>query len=146
MGKPWGYLAVDADSSALLPTAGQSRASTGPPTATVPPVSVESAGLSGMWTSRRRGVVSVGGIVDLTTLDQFASAVRGAIEDAGRSGEAHLNLVGLDFIDVSGACLLVAASVDRAAGNQLVLHHPPSALLRILDIGWGSLPGLRSEP
>ena len=49
------------------------------------------------------------------------------------------------FIDVGGARLLVAAARELAPERQLVIHHPPRSLARILEIGWAETPGLRLD-
>lgn len=49
----------------------------------------------------------------------------------------HLDLGGLDFVDVRGATRLVDAARRLAAdGRRLVVHQPPASLRRVLEILW----------
>lgn len=99
-----------------------------------------------LWTRRTGGIVSVHGEVDLATCALFRSVVDAVVEDArvGRES-ALLDLSGLEFIDVSGARVLVEAVTERLDGLDLVVRHPPAMLVRIIEIAWGKVSGLRWE-
>lgn len=101
------------------------------------------------WTGTAQGVVTVHGEVDIANHHMFAMVVDAVAHHVGDGdasrGEAHLDLADLDFIDVGGARVLVTAAAKRGPGDQLVIHHPPPILVRILQVGWGQLPGLRLE-
>ncbi|MFF4169620.1 STAS domain-containing protein [Streptomyces sp. NPDC001744] len=78
-------------------------------------------------------VLSVGGELDIET----AGLLRGHLDDQLRQGRRHLvlNLSSLDFMDSSGLNVLIGAGRDaRAAGGDLHLAAPTSAVRRILEI------------
>jgi anti-anti-sigma factor len=93
--------------------------------------------------------VTVHGEIDIANHHLFAMVVDAVTNHVGDAdtpqGEAHLDLADLDFIDVGGARVLVTAAAKRGLDDQLVIHHPPAVLVRILQVGWGQLPGLRLE-
>jgi anti-anti-sigma factor len=93
--------------------------------------------------------VTVHGEIDIANHHLFAMVVDAVTNHVGDAdtpqGEAHLDLADLDFIDVGGARVLVTAAAKRGPDDQLVIHHPPAMLVRILQVGWGQLPGLRLE-
>jgi anti-sigma B factor antagonist len=102
-----------------------------------------------LWTSRDNGVVTVHGEVDITTCDLFESVVNAAVEDCDGSYPgvgAHLDLAGIEFIDVAGARVLVAAATAVRGGFELIVHRPPAMLVRIVELGWGKVAALRFEP
>ena len=102
-----------------------------------------------LWTGTAQGVVTVHGEIDIANHHLFAMVVDAVTNHVGDAdtpqGEAHLDLADLDFIDVGGARVLVTAAAKRGPDDQLVIHHPPAMLVRILQVGWGQLPGLRLE-
>lgn len=102
-----------------------------------------------MWSATAGGVVALYGEIDIATHQAFAAVIDALSGHLGGGaiprGEAHLDLEHLDFIDVGGARMLVTAASMRGLSDQLVIHHPSAALLRILQVGWGHLPGLRFE-
>jgi hypothetical protein len=51
------------------------------------------------------------------------------------SGEIHLQLASLEFIDEAAARELVMLTV-RPIRPRLVLHYPPSVMLRLLQLYW----------
>ena len=102
-----------------------------------------------MWTGTRRGVVAVHGEIDIANHHLFAMVVEAVTNPSGSGvisrGEAHLDLADVGFIDTGGARVLAAAAANRGPDNQLVVHHPPAILGKLLQLGWGQLPGLRCE-
>ena len=102
-----------------------------------------------MWTETRRGAVAVHGEIDIANHHLFAMVVEAVTNPSDRRaiarGGAHLDLADVDFIDTGGARLLAAAAANRGADNQLVVRRPPAMLVKILQLGWGHLPGLRYE-
>ncbi len=65
------------------------------------------------------------------------SALRGALRALmpGGSGEIHLELAGLTFIDVSCTRELVTLA-QAAQPARVILHHPPWSLQRITTLAW----------
>lgn len=97
------------------------------------------------WARRVGGVVTVHGEIDIATCDLFAAVVGAAVEHADAQqppGDAHLDLAGLDFIGVAGTRVLVVAASKRLRGLELIVHHPPVMLERIIEVGWGQVSGL----
>lgn len=95
----------------------------------------------------RGAVTSVHGEIDLTTRTEFARIVSDATKLAADNDadETHLDLGDVRFIDVTGVAVLVAAAAERAPG-AIVIHQPHPILIRILDLVWGPVAGLRLEP
>jgi anti-anti-sigma regulatory factor len=58
---------------------------------------------------------------------------------ADPDGSVHLELRDLHFIDAAGARALIHLA-KTVAGRRIVLHNPPYALRRIIDVLWGQ-PG-----
>ncbi|WP_308074676.1 STAS domain-containing protein [Actinokineospora sp. PR83] len=50
------------------------------------------------------------------------------------TGDVHLDLAELDFIDVSGVISLLRAASTLPPGAHLVLSNPPAAMRRILEV------------
>lgn len=101
-----------------------------------------------LWSTCTGDVMAIHGEVDISTCDLFAKMVQGATgraEGGGARHEVYVDLGDLDFIDVSGARVLVTAGAGRGPGCQFVICRPPAQLARILDVGWGPLAGLRLE-
>jgi anti-anti-sigma factor len=62
------------------------------------------------------------------------------------SGDVHLDMTGLEFIDVRGTALLVQTAMALPNGRRLVLHRPPECLRKILQTIWpDGAPGVRIE-
>lgn len=61
-----------------------------------------------------------------------------ALEDVVRDGRdvCHLELSAVTFVDVAGADVLVEAARRLPDGRRIVLHRPPPALCRTLDLFW----------
>jgi hypothetical protein len=68
------------------------------------------------------------GEADITTLDALRGAL-GALP-ADSTGDIHLDLTGLRFIDVSCTRELIAIT-ERHPAVRLIAHDPPTSLLRI---------------
>ena len=75
----------------------------------------------------RTGLI-VTGEADLTVKDALRAAL--AALPADGTGDIHLDLAGLRFIDVACTRELIGAARRRPA-TRVVIHHPPAALLRI---------------
>ena len=81
------------------------------------------------------------GDLDLSHRLVLQTALTGALAYAARGSdtELHLNVVGLDSLDVGSARLLVrAADVVHRRGGTLILRGPQPGVLRVLESGWGS--------
>ena len=94
------------------------------------------------------GIVMVHGEVDIATWDLFEAIVDSVVEDGDTShprAGVHLDLAGLDFIDACGARVLVTAATERLRGFELIVHHPPMMLVRVIEFFWGQVPNLRFE-
>lgn len=89
----------------------------------------------------RTGLCLVGE-VDLATAPALKSALEGLMDG---DGDVHLDLAGLQFVDVSGVAVLVAAAAQMVPGRALVLHDPPHALSQILDRFWGGVARIRVD-
>lgn len=92
------------------------------------PVSGLYAGDGGRW--------QLSGEVDLTVRSSLELALATLPDDA----EVHLELGGLEFIDVAGVRALVALAERLAPGRRLLLHQPPTVLRRMFEIAWPGLP------
>ena len=74
-----------------------------------------------------RGLI-LAGEADLTARDTLRAAL--AALPADGTGEIHLDLAGLRFIDVACTRELIALT-GRHPAARLIAHHPPASLLRI---------------
>ncbi|MFD7435459.1 STAS domain-containing protein [Streptomyces sp. NPDC059861] len=86
--------------------------------------------------AERFGVRAVGE-VGLTTRRIWERALDEVVRD-GRD-VCHLELSAVTFVDVAGADVLVDAARRLPVGRRIVLHRPPPALCRTLELFW---PGL----
>lgn len=83
----------------------------------------------------------VEGEVDQANVAALAAALTAAAET---SEDVHLNLEGLEFIDVGGLRLLADTARQLPAGRYLVLDGVAPYLRRILAlVGWDQTPGLK---
>ncbi len=101
-----------------------------------------------LQTSCTDGIVTVHGEVDIATWDLFEAIVDSVVEDGATThpgAGVHLDLAGVDFIDSGGARVLVTAATERLRGLELIVHHPPIMLVRIVEFFWGQVPNLRFE-
>jgi anti-anti-sigma regulatory factor len=68
------------------------------------------------------------------------SALERAVRDGEdmREGERvyRLELSALTFVDAAGASVLVATAQALEEGRRIVLHRPPPALSRLLELFW----------
>ncbi|MFI1163219.1 STAS domain-containing protein [Streptomyces sp. NPDC020801] len=67
-----------------------------------------------------------------------------ALDRAVREGEDvyDLELSAVTFVDVAGVGVLADAVRQLEPGRRIVLHRPPPALPRILEMFWPGLPGI----
>jgi anti-anti-sigma factor len=68
-----------------------------------------------------------------------------ALDEASRAGESvHLDLAGLEFMDMAGLRVLVSTAERLSSGHVLVLHAIRPYLRRVMElVGWDRAPGLR---
>jgi anti-anti-sigma factor len=79
-------------------------------------------------------------------IDQSNAALLARALDAVTSGggSVHLDLTGLEFMDLAGLRVLVSTAGQLPAGRNLVLHSVRPYLRRIMElVGWDRAPGLR---
>jgi len=72
------------------------------------------------------------GEADMHTAGILGQSLAGLAPDAP---EIHLQLAGLEFIDVVAARHLVALA-ERPARPAVILHYPPRSLIVLLDLLW----------
>ncbi|NYV75118.1 STAS domain-containing protein, partial [Streptomyces sp. UH6] len=80
------------------------------------------------------------GEVGLTTRAVWTDVLAEAVE--GGRGAYVLELSEVAFVDVAGAEALAAAARRLETGRRIVLHNPPRALSRVLEMYWPGLPGI----
>ncbi|WUI02780.1 STAS domain-containing protein [Spirillospora sp. NBC_00431] len=56
--------------------------------------------------------------------------------------EIHLEMSGLRMVDVGGAAAVAATAQRLTPRGRVVLHNPPPALCRILDLLWPEAAGI----
>jgi anti-anti-sigma factor len=78
------------------------------------------------------------GDVDLSTRDRFAQML--SMMCANARGDVHLDLAELHFVDVAGVGALIRAAGELTAPARLVLHNPPEAMIRTLELTWPDYP------
>jgi anti-anti-sigma factor len=80
------------------------------------------------------------GDVDAFTVPVLESALRSLLD---YEGDIHLELSGLQFMDVAGLELVVSTARDLTDGRRLVLHCLSPHLRRVMElVGWDRTPGL----
>ncbi|PPK70977.1 STAS domain-containing protein [Actinokineospora auranticolor] len=72
------------------------------------------------------------GPADLRTRPDFEQLLLALCRQA--SGDVHLDLAELDFIDVSGVITLLRAAGTLPGDSRLVLRNPPASLHRIVEL------------
>ncbi|MEV0633885.1 STAS domain-containing protein [Streptomyces sp. NPDC050619] len=67
-----------------------------------------------------------------------------ALEQAVREDRDvyYLELSSVTFVDVAGAGALAVAAQRLGDGRRMVLHQPPPALRRVLEMFWPDLPSI----
>src|SRR6266542_3708150 len=97
----------------------------------------------GLRITRRRSPpgLRLQGEVDRSNLSSLAAALAGVVET---SGDVHLDLTALAFIDVAELRLLTYEARRMPAGRYLVLDGVAPYVRRILAlVGWDQAPGLK---
>ncbi|MFI9340278.1 STAS domain-containing protein [Streptomyces sp. NPDC052773] len=84
--------------------------------------------------------VRAAGEVGLATYPVWERTLERIVRDG--EGVCHLELSAVTFVDVAGAGALVAAARRLPGGRRLVLHRPPAALCRTLELFWPDLPAI----
>ena len=79
------------------------------------------------------------GDADLSECDELEQALAGPV---AADGDIHLDLAALTFADVAAARLLARTAARLVPGRKLVLHRPPPALRRLVQMCWPDQPGL----
>lgn len=92
----------------------------------------ESAQLTLVPLSERVGLAAIGEI-DASNRAVLATALAQLV--AG-GGDVHLDLGGVQFVDVGTAELLVSTARSLSGGRQLLLHHPPFELSFMFTTLW----------
>ncbi|WP_035307247.1 STAS domain-containing protein [Actinokineospora inagensis] len=72
------------------------------------------------------------GQADLRTRPDFEQLLVALCRQA--TGDVHLDLAELDFIDVSGVITLLRAADTLPESSRLVLRNPPASMRRILEL------------
>ena len=83
------------------------------------------------------------GEIDVSNAREVTRAVHGARDRA--SGDVHVDLAGVDFVDVAGlrAFTLAAGELDER-GRMIVLHGVSAHIDKLFGlIGWSATAGLR---
>ncbi len=83
----------------------------------------------------------VEGIVDVASRSGLAAALAAAQQG---HGDIHVDLSGVEFIDMEGLRTIARAARDLRAGRLLVLERVPSYVRVLLRaVNWDIVPGLR---
>ncbi|MFE2262915.1 STAS domain-containing protein [Streptomyces griseosporeus] len=84
------------------------------------------------------------GEVTLGTYNVWEAALDRAVREGADvcCGGYVLELSALTFVDVGGAGALAAAARRMPAGRRIVLHRPPPALRRVLEMFWPDHPAI----
>ncbi|HEX2300284.1 MAG TPA: STAS domain-containing protein [Pseudonocardiaceae bacterium] len=79
------------------------------------------------------------GDIDLAT----AAALAAALDDLVQGdGDIHLDLAELQFVDLSGASVMVSAATRLGPDRAIVLHNPPPVLSQMLQRFWPAAAGI----
>jgi anti-anti-sigma factor len=88
----------------------------------------------------RRSGLRLAGEVGLTTHEVWQHALEQAVREDG--DVYHLELSAVTFVDVAGVGALAAAARRLGDGRRMVLHRPPPALRRVLELFWPDLESI----
>jgi anti-anti-sigma factor len=109
----------------------------------------EGDGLTTTWDGKPVRL-TVAGEVDVSTRDQFKRALQDLL---GALGDVSLDLRGVSFMDTHGVTLVVhTAQRLHDEGGRLIVHEPPTSLVRIFEILWAGdgawlyISGRHGEP
>jgi anti-anti-sigma regulatory factor len=80
-----------------------------------------------------RAGLMLAGDADITTQEALRAAL--AAQPADGTGDIHLDLTGLRFIDVACTRELIALT-ERHPAIRLIAHNPPATLLRITALAY----------
>lgn len=86
----------------------------------------------------RVGLV-VEGEIDVMTRGDWAAALRPLVD---QGAEVDLELALLVFVDVGGVAVMVTAAQRLAGGRRMILHRPPRALVRTLEVMFPRTPSI----
>jgi anti-anti-sigma regulatory factor len=87
--------------------------------------------------------LALAGELDASRHAMLARALEDALAELPADREFHLDLAGLDFIDLGGIGMLGDVAWSRLCGAPVVLDRTPPQLRAVLEkVGWGTLPGL----
>ncbi|PAZ17209.1 anti-anti-sigma factor [Streptomyces sp. SA15] len=87
-----------------------------------------------------RSGLRVAGEVGLSTHAAWERALEQAV--GGDVDVYYLELSSVTFVDVAGAEVLATAAQRLQDGRRIVLHRPPPALRRVLELFWPDLPAI----
>ncbi|CAM5238798.1 Anti-sigma factor antagonist OS=Streptomyces alboniger OX=132473 GN=CP975_25995 PE=4 SV=1 [Streptomyces alboniger] len=87
-----------------------------------------------------RSGLRVSGEVGLSTHEVWERALEQAVREDG--DVYYLELSAVTFVDVAGVGALAAAAQELGDGRRMVLHQPPPALRRVLDMFWPDLSSI----
>jgi anti-anti-sigma factor len=87
-----------------------------------------------------RSGLRVAGEVGLATHAVWERALEQAMREDG--DVYYLELSAVTFVDVAGVGALAAAAQELGDGRRMVLHRPPPALRRVLDMFWPDLSSI----
>jgi anti-sigma B factor antagonist len=87
---------------------------------------------------------SLEGELDMSTAEDLSKVLN---ENGAAEGPLVLDFSGVSFMDSSGLRALLEAAQNRSGDGRLVILHPASQVLRVLDISIpGGTPGLEVRP
>ncbi|MCP2268513.1 STAS domain-containing protein [Actinokineospora diospyrosa] len=81
---------------------------------------------------RQGGSTRLSGHADLRSRPDFEQLLVALCRQA--TGDVHLDLAELDFIDVSGVITLLRVADTLPGSSRLVLRNPPESMRRILEL------------
>lgn len=100
----------------------------------VGPPSVDDSGFDiTVRVHQQHGVVSLAGELDVAAAPRLGEALQSLLEHDCR--QILMDLSAVTFLDSSGLAELIRANQTlRRQGRHMHLHHPPRAVLRLLDM------------